>query len=292
MKGSSITGLCALSGISRQAYYVGRKSRRRRAVDTDRVIERVRGERGQHPRMGTRKLLQQIQEPLRAAGVQIGRDRLFAELRTRDMLVKPKRRWVKTTNSKHNLPLFRNLVASRAATAPHQIWVADITHLRTDAGWLYLFLIMDLYSRKIVGWHLARTLEKTEAIKALVMAIKQLPAHCWPIHHSDRGGQYCSRAYTKKLLKRGLSISMTEENHCAENAHAERVNGILKNEYNLDLPFRFPEHASLATAQAITMYNNYRPHNSLAGRKPAQVHGRPPRYSTRAVIRTSISDEL
>lgn len=274
MKGCSKEGLCGLCGISRQAYYAGLKQRKRRDLDEDFVLEQVRDERKRHPRMGTRKLLHQIQPALKEGKVRLGRDRLFELLRKKDMLVKPKRRWINTTCSEHNLPLYRNTLGDYRPVRANQVWVSDITYLRSDEGWLYLSLVTDLYSRKVVGWNLGKTLEASESVRALKMAIRRLPDDCHPVHHSDRGSQYCCREYVGVLLKRGLSISMTEDNHCAENCYAERINGILKNEYNLDLNFRNRQQALNAVSQAIEMYNNWRPHKSLAMAKPSQVHAR------------------
>lgn len=272
MKGCSIVRLCELSGITTQAYYKGRKIRKRKAIDEDLVVEEVRLKRARHPRMGTRKLLHELHTVWAAVGVKVGRDRLFDVLRRKNLLIEPKRKWVQTTDSRHNLPLYRNLLPEREPTAPNQVLVSDITYLRTDESWLYLSLITDLYSRKIVGWSLADNLNASESIRALRMAMGQVPDNRWPIHHSDRGSQYCCHEYTKILRENNWSISMTEINHCAENSHAERVNGILKNEYNLDIEFRSKSQAHRAVVEAIYLYNDERPHNSLGKRKPSEVH--------------------
>jgi transposase InsO family protein len=272
MKGCSIVRLCELSGISTQAYYKGRKSRKRKAIDESLVVEEVKIKRRRHPRMGTRKLLHELHSVWAAVGLKIGRDRLFDVLRHKNLLIEPKRKWIQTTDSRHNLPLYRNLLTERKPTAPNQVFVSDITYLRTDEGWLYLSLITDLYSRKIVGWNLADNLNALESVKALKMAMKQVPNNRWPIHHSDRGSQYCCYEYTQILRENDWSISMTEVNHCAENSNAERVNGILKNEYNLDLEFRNKSQALRAVEEAVYLYNEERPHNSLGKRKPSDVH--------------------
>lgn len=272
MRGCSIVKLCDVSGISPQAYYKVKQERKHKAIDAQLVVEEVKFKRRKHPRMGTRKLHHELHTIWEAAGIKIGRDRLFTVLRSEGLLIEPKRRWVQTTNSRHCLPLYRNLLPERQPTAPHQVLVADITYLRTDEGWLYLSLIMDLFSRKIVGWNLADSLDASESVKALRMAMKQVPSNRWPIHHSDRGCQYCCHEYVEILQENDWSISMTEVNHCAENSNAERVNGILKGEYNLDLEFRNREQATRAVEQTIYLYNQERPHNSLAKRKPAEVH--------------------
>lgn len=272
MKGCSVSGLCRLSGISRQAYYKGHRVRQRQSLDHDRVIELVRRMRMLHPRMGTQKLHNELTEAFQQAGIELGRDRFNELLKTHNMLVPAKKRVQRTTYSDHSLPVYRNLLYQLEPTRANQVWVSDITYIDTDQGFLYLSLLTDLHSRMIVGWNLAESLEALESIKALQMAIAQLPANRWPIHHSDRGSQYCCREYVKVLTERGLPISMTEKNHCYENSYAERVNGILKLEYNLDLRFRTKEQAKRATDQAIELYNHHRPHRSLAMRKPAQQH--------------------
>lgn len=272
MKGCTISGLCRLVGISRQGYYRLRKVRERQQVDEDLVVQLVRGERALHPRMGARKLHLELKESLVQAGVDLGRDRFSDILKRADLLVERKKNSIRTTFSNHTLPVYRNLLYDLEPTASNQVWVSDITYICTDKGFLYLALVTDLYSRKIVGWHLGESLEATECLKALQMAIEQLPAHRWPIHHSDRGSQYCCHLYVQALQERGLPISMTEKNHCYENCYAERVNGILKDEYNLDLGFRNKKHAQLAVAQSIDLYNNHRPHGSIGMRKPAQFH--------------------
>ncbi len=272
MKGCNVSGLCRLAEVTRQAYYKLKKVRQRESLDEDLIVELVRSQRARHPRQGTRKLLHEIGPPLDQAGVNIGRDKLFELLGAKDMLVAPKKRSARTTDSRHNLPLFRNLLYNLEPTAPNQLRVADITYVDTKEGFLYLSLVTDRVSRKIVGWHAGETLEAKETMKALAMAIKQLPKNRFPIHHSDRGSQYCCHDYVDELKARGLSISMTEANHCYENCYAERVNGILKDEYNLDLSFNTKEQGKTAIDEAIMTYNDYRPHFSLDLRKPSEVH--------------------
>lgn len=268
----SIDRLCQLSGISRQAFYKKRKRREKLKVDHELVVELVNEKRSDNPRMGTRKLHYELQEAFDQYAIQLGRDRLFDLLRSKKLLIHPKKKWIQTTDSRHSLEVYENLIKELTATCSHQIWVADITYIRTAQGWIYLSLIMDLVSRKIVGFNMGDTLEANESIKALDMAIRQLPKNRFPIHHSDRGSQYCCHEYVSKLKERRLPVSMTEINHCAENCYAERVNGIIKGEYNLDLGFKTKEQARKATLHAIRMYNDHRPHNSLGMLKPSQVH--------------------
>lgn len=259
--------------MSRQNYYARRRQRQRRQVDGELVADLVKRERQLQPRLGTRKLHHLLKPELEQAGVRLGRDRLFEELRKRDLLLAPlPAQYPHTTQSAHNLPVFRNLVKETVVEAPHQVWVSDVSYLRTQEGFVYLALITDKYSRKIVGAHAGDSLEATGCVRALEDALKQLPADAQPIHHSDQGSQYCCHEYVNRLQDRGLAISMTESNHCAENALAERMNGILKQEYGLGLEFPTKAAARRAVGQAVWLYNTRRPHTELGYRVPAQVH--------------------
>jgi putative transposase len=259
--------------MSQQNYYARRRVRRREQVDLALVFALVKAERAQQPRLGVRKLYHLIAPELKAAGVKLGRDRLFAELGKAGWLVARKpSEWPRTTQVDPNLPVFKNLLKQRAATGPNQVWVADITYIRTQEAFLYLGLITDRWSRKIVGYHLGDTLEAAQVLKALTMALKGLKGTARPIHHSDRGCQYASHAYVDAAAKAGLVMSMTEQNHSAENALAERVNGILKQEYWLDANFENRQQARRATVQGIHLYNTRRPHTALRLATPEQVH--------------------
>jgi transposase InsO family protein len=239
----------------------------------DLVLALVEAERKWQPRLGVRKLYHVIAPELKAAGVKLGRDRLFVELSKVGLLVERKpSEWPKTTQIDPNLPVFRNLIKRRRCTGPNEVWVADITYIRTQEAFLYLGLITDRWSRKIVGYHLGETLESAQALKALAMALKRLPRAARPIHHSDRGCQYASHAYVKAVQKAGLTMSMTEKNHSAENALAERINGILKQEFWLDANFETRRQARQATAQGIHLYNTRRPHTALRFATPEQAH--------------------
>ena len=222
--------------------------------------------------MGGRKLLYCLQNDMFLEGISIGRDRFFSLLRTHNLLVKRRCNRYKTTNSDHSFRVYSNLIKDREISHPHQVWVSDLTYIRTYEGFLYLSLITDAYSRKIVGYEVNDTLESIGCEKALDKALKQLPFDRNPIHHSDRGIQYCCKSYVKKLRKRRLTISMTEENHCYENAQAERVNGILKTEYYLNNKFLNKSTAKEACKQAIHLYNTDRPHLSLNMKVPEMVH--------------------
>ena len=269
---TSIAKLCEKAGMSRQNYYKGRKKRARREVDADLIKELVRAERAVQPRLGGKKLHRLLNPELEKAGVWIGRDRFFEVLGERGLLLERLPKAPRTTNSRHSLPVFRNLLADMDPTGPNQAWVSDITYIRTDEGFLYLSLITDDWSRKIVGYHAGDTLETEGCLRALERAVKELVDGLFPLHHSDRGSQYCSHLYTGKLREYGLGISMTEENHCYENAKAERVNGILKQEYFLGGCFRTKQQAIKAVDQAVWIYNTRRPHQALKYETPAIAH--------------------
>lgn len=259
--------------MSRQNYYARRKQRQRRQVDGELVACLVRRERCQQPRLGVRKLYHMLQSELQEQGVRMGRDRMFEELRQRKLLLEPLAAvYPRTTQSYHNLPVFGNRIKGKEVKGPNEVWVSDLSYLRTGEGYLYMALITDKFSRKIVGWHVGDNLEAVGCVRALERAFEQLPEQSKPIHHSDRGCQYCCHEYVNRLQERGLLISMTEVDHCAENALAERMNGILKQEYGLGLQFRSKAQARVAMEQGIELYNTRRPHTALGMRVPAQVH--------------------
>lgn len=268
-----VTLVCQLAHMTAQNYYARRTVWRRQAVDVGLMLELVRAHREQQPRLGVRKLYYLIGPELKAAGVKMGRDRLFAELAQAGLLVARKpSAWPTTTHFDVHLPVFKNLIKRRKVTGRNQVWVADITYIRTRQAFMYLGLITDKWSRKIVGYHLGETLGTEEVLKALAMALKGLKAGERPIHHSDRGCQYASHAYVKRVTEAGLKMSMTEKNHSAENAVAERVNGILKQEYWLDANFENGLKARQGTGSGIHLYNTRRPHTALGMATPQQMH--------------------
>jgi putative transposase len=257
-----------------QNYYARRTRWSRREVEVELVLELVRAQRREQPRLGVRKLYYLITVELKEAGVKMGRDRLFEELAKAELLVERKRsEWPKTTNFNPNLPVFKNLIKRVKVTARSQVWVADITYIRTQEGFMYLALITDRWSRKIVGFDLGETLESSGSLRALAMGLKGLCTGEKPIHHSDRGCQYASHAYVNAVQTAGLRMSMTEENHSAENALAERVNGILKQEYWLDAEFDTRQEARKASTHGVHLYNTRRPHTALGFKTPQEVHG-------------------
>ena len=259
-------------GMSRQNHYAGCTLRQRREIDEDFIVGLVKAERRIQPRLGGRKLLHLLRPALADVGIKIGRDRFFEILRKHGLLVERKRGRPHTTNSRHSLPVFTNLIAGKEYTSPNEVWVSDLTYIRTDEGFMYAALITDMVSRKIVGAHIGDSLEVCGCLTALEQALDELPEGKHPIHHSDRGSQYCCHEYVEKLKEHGLTVSMTEVMHCYENAMAERVNGILKQEYEMDHTFRTKEQARKAFKQAVWLYNYRRPHLMLDYMVPADRH--------------------
>jgi transposase InsO family protein len=268
---ASLGAICKCFNLKRDAYYKFKKRFNQREVIEFQILHLVEKERKEQPRVGARKLHEALQPKLKLLSIKLGRDNLFRILRENDMLVKRKKMTFKTTNSYHHFHKYTNLIKDKEVTAPNQVWVSDITYIRTVKGFCYLALITDMYSRKIVGYDISDTLELSGCLRALQKALRQARSAVGLIHHSDRGIQYCSHQYVNELKKRKIKISMTEENHCYENAIAERVNGILKDEFYLDQCFFNTEHACKATESAIDIYNNKRLHLSLGYKTPNMV---------------------
>jgi putative transposase len=268
---ASISEICSCFGFTRDAYYKFSKRREKRKVIAFKVVKLVKEERKDQPRVGTRKLYEALHDLFALEGFKVGRDKLFDILREHEMLVKRKKASCKTTDSYHRFHKYNNLVKDMEVTAPNQVWASDITYIRTIKGFCYLALITDMYSRKIVGYDLSDTLELTGCLGAFKRAQKTARPAAGLVHHSDRGFQYCSNQYVDELKKHGVLLSMTEENHCYENAMAERVNGILKDEFYLDQCFYSTEHARVAAKNAIEIYNSKRLHISLGYKTPDSV---------------------
>jgi len=235
---------------------------RKGAEREEKILEYVVSKRRRQPRVGGRKLYQMING---SGGLSehVGRDYLFDLLRRNDLLVKPVKSWVKTTNSYHRFKKYGNLIKERKEIRPGEVFVSDITYIDTEEGYGYLFLITDYGSRAIMGHNFSRSLGVEGGIKALKMAIDNVGDTGDIIHHSDRGLQYCSERYTEYLIENNMQISMTEEDHVYENALAERVNGILKQEFLLGERLPSFEMAKKMIEEAITIYNNERLHTSL-----------------------------
>ena len=209
---------------------------------------------------------------LRELGFKIGRDQLFNLLRNNDLLLKQKRNHTRTTYSAHRFRIYKNLIKDIAITRANQVFVSDITYVRTLSGFCYLALVTDAFSRKIVGYDLSRSLAIEGAARALKMALKDVAEPKELIHHSDRGIQYCSNSYVKILTDKRCKISMTEESHVYENALAERVNGILKSEFELKRNLQSFKVAKELVTQAVNLYNRRRRHTNLNYQIPEHVH--------------------
>jgi len=267
---------CRLFGVSRQGYYQARSRESRVAAETGATLGLVAAQRRILSRLGGRKLHYLLAPALAAQGIKCGRDRLFTILRDEGLLVKRKKRFTRTTNSIHRYRKYPNLIEGMEVTRPEQVWVSDITYIRTRSGFLYLSLVTDAFSRRIMGYELADNLRAESSIKALKMAIngRGYPAREL-IHHSDRGLQYCTPAYTETLDDHNIQISMTSRYDPYENAIAERVNGILKGEFDLEDEFVDFKQAKRAVKESIAVYNGRRPHLSCGYRTPKQAHSQP-----------------
>lgn len=263
--------MCKRLKKSRAAYYKHLKKEGAEGLADQVIYDLVVEKRKRMPRLGGKKLYHVVKGSLRDHSIKMGRDRFFDWLRKRELLVKSKRRYAKTTNSYHRFRVHTNLIKEMTITHPDQCWVSDITYLRLQKGFCYLALITDAYSRKIIGYDTSQSLELNGCIRALKMACKQ-KKNIQTIHHSDRGIQYCSNQYIKQLRTNGILVSMAETGNCYENAIAERVNGILKSEFNLDVTFANVEKAQKATMEAIKVYNSQRPHMSIDLKMPNELY--------------------
>jgi len=269
---ASLTSMTHCFGLKRDAYYKYKSRADKRLELEQQILNIVRKRRKSLPREGVRKLKKSLDGEFTKANLKVGRDTLFSVLRKHNMLTLRKKYSARTTNSLHRFHKYKNIVKNVEVTRPNQVWVSDITYIRTVKGFCYLALITDMHSRKIVGYDLSDSLELKGCVRALKKAIYQTKNIKQLIHHSDRGIQYCSNVYTQILKGNKIGISMTEENHCYENAMAERVNGILKDEFYLDQTFANVAHAKRAAKNAINLYNEIRLHLSLDFKTPNMVY--------------------
>ena len=258
-------------GISRQAYYQHQRRQMTKQAVEEAICQQVRQIRQHHPRMGTRKLWQEMRPWLAAEGYKVGRDRLFDILRRNELLLRPRRRRRRTTWAGHwRCP---NLLAEMTVSQPNQAWVSDITYVETEQGFAYLSLVTDVYSRRIMGFDLSDSLAVEGALRAFKMACRSARGSLFGlVHHSDHGVQYTCHVYRQALMKRGMLSSMGEVGNCYDNAIAERINGILKLEYGLDCRFVSIHQARRAVREAQWLYNHERPHLSLNYQKPHHVY--------------------
>ena len=272
----SLTRFCRLFGLTRQSYYQHFWQEELISIEHELVLQRVLEIRENHRHIGTRKLYEMLQPFLLEHQIKIGRDALFDLLASNYLLVRRKKRKISTTDSYHRFKKYPNLIRDFTAEKPNQLWVSDITYWKISNGFVYISFITDAYSRKIVGYHVAPNLEAVETIEALKRAISGFPnePHC-PFqltHHSDRGMQYCSDMYVRLLKNNNIKISMTESGDPLENAIAERINGIIKEEYLNDYTVDSIVEAKELLSAVVKLYNNERPHQSIGFLTPNQVH--------------------
>lgn len=268
----SIASLCSLLGYSRQGLYKAHQKLQQQCYKEELVVQQIHQYRKHQKRLGGRKLHFLLAPFMRQHSIEMGRDALFDLLSQHQLLVRKRRsRKPVTTNSYHWYKKYKNLIREFIPTAPNQLWVSDITYIALNNSYAYLSLITDAYSRKIVGFYLSKTLEAKGSIRALHKALQNNPTIKNLIHHSDRGVQYCCNDYVSILKKKQIKISMTENGDPLENAIAERVNGILKDEL-LQERYKYFEDAQEAVAVAVSVYNHQRPHGSISYRMPQEVH--------------------
>ncbi len=272
-KAGNVQRVCGEFNLSRQAYYQSIQAELVSNFTEEIIIQKVKELRKIHKRRGTRKLFEDLTDFFTSNVIKIGRDALFDLLRINQMLVRRRKSRVITTDSKHRYKKYPNLIRELEVYGPNKLWVSDITYVRYGESFAYLSLITDVYSRKIVGFNLSKDLKSTSPIRALKMAIAGTEKRKLEglIHHSDRGVQYCCDEYVKMLKDNCIRISMTENPDPLENAVAERVNGIIKNEYELEV-FKSYNELSKYVVECIFDYNNFRRHNSVENMTPNEAH--------------------
>lgn len=259
--------------MTRQAYYKNLKHQTKALIADYLILQLVSAIRRGHPRIGVRKIYFMIKDDMNRLNIKMGRDALFDLMASEHLLIQKRKRKHVTTNSSHWFRKYPNLIKEIIPERPNQVWVSDITYIRTKQDFSYLFLITDAYSKKILGYRLASNLDSIHAVNSLQDAIKNA---CKPlsglIHHSDRGIQYCCKEYIDLLNKYSIAISMTQSGDPLENPIAERINGILKDEY---LDYKNNNNSDLNIKQigfAIEKYNRLRPHLSCNMMTPEQAH--------------------
>lgn len=260
-------------GYSRQYVYKQPKDAAKQLQKLEAVKQLVDQERKLLPRLGTRKVYHLIKPNMQDQGIKLGRDKLFKLMKLYGLLIKPRRRYIQTTMSKHWLRKWPNIIKDLTVNHPEQVWVSDITYLKTQEGNCYLNMITDAYSRKIVGYAVADNMETESMIEALKMATsKRLYPSIETIHHSDRGLQYCSKDYEVMTRKNNIRLSMTENGDPYENALAERMNRTIKEEFGMDIILKNKEQVKQLVEESVFLYNHKRPHLALKMETPTQVH--------------------
>lgn len=260
-------------GYSRQYYYKQQKDIAKKETKKRLVKSFVEQKRKLLPRLGTRKLYHMIKDQLESSGIKFGRDQLFSLLREHDLLIKPRKRYIQTTMSKHWMRKWPNLIKEVQVEEPDQVWVSDITYIKTEEGNCYLNMVTDAFSRKILGYAVDETMDTESMINALKMAVEnKVNSNIRTIHHSDRGVQYCSKEYIDLTLSHNIKLSMTEKSDPYENALAERMNRSIKEEFGLDRTLKSKQQVYDLVKESIPLYNNLRPHLALQMDTPTEVY--------------------
>ena len=270
----SLVRFCRLLGVTRQALYQHGWRCEELNIEAELIMQQVIEIRKRHPVIGTRKLYVMLQPFLLEHQIKVGRDKLFDLLAAYKLLVRKRRRRISTTQSYHRFHKYSNLIREMAIIRINQLWVSDITYYKLMNKFVYLSLVTDAYSHKIIGYHIAESLETIHSLKALQMAINgiDLSTQNKVIHHSDRGIQYCSQEYVNLLENNHILISMTENGDPLENPIAERVNGIIKDEYLNRYHFSTLKQLEEKLCQVVSFYNNERPHSSCSMFTPNKVY--------------------
>ena len=260
-------------GISRQAYHVHQTKEQQTLEKHSRIIQDVLAIREKHPRMGSRKLHNILSPKWQKEGIKIGRDALFNLLANHKLLIRRRKRNPAARYSRQLFNKYQNLMKDQVIFQSNQVWVSDITYWKVNNKFLYIFLITDAYSRKIVGYTISENLKVDNLRKCLNMAISQVKSPIKGlIHHSDRGIQYCNKFYLKELETHGIQVSMADKGKSLDNALAERINGVLKHEYLFHLNIKNAQEAKVAFDQVVRLYNTKRPHLSCGMHTPEQVY--------------------
>jgi transposase InsO family protein len=270
----SLVRFCRLLGLTRQALYQHGWRCEELNIEVELIIQQVIEMRKRHPVIGTRKLYIMLQSFLLEHQIKIGRDKLFDLLAAYKLLVRRRQRRISTTQSYHRFHKYPNLIREMKVTGINQLWVSDITYYKMMGRFVYLSFVTDAYSHKIIGYHVAETLATIHSLKALEMAINGVDFSTKNklIHHSDRGIQYCSDGYVNLLEKNHIRISMTENGDPLENPIAERVNGIIKDEYLNRYHHKTIKELEEKLNDVVLFYNNERPHSSCSMFTPDKVH--------------------
>jgi len=265
---------CRLFGVTPQAFYQHSWRREAIGIEADLILIQINKIRQCHPALGGRKLYGLLLPFMLEHGIKMGRDALFDLLAQYGLLVKRRKRVIATTQSYHRFRKYPNIIRGIELTHANQLWVSDLTYYKIKERPVYISFIMDAYSKKVLGYQLAQNMEAIHTQKALKMALKNspLPVQHKLIHHSDRGTQYCCDEYIKILNKHHIQISMTENGDPLENAIAERLNGIIKEEYLEHYRYNKIDELQSKLDQAIRCYNNERPHLSCSMMTPEHIH--------------------